>query len=78
MKSKISPSGFVYAAGISNRNGNWIWQGTVVAGNKKHALRMLSRFKKEKELGGLCQVEIIAPKVLTSRPYGVSNSMNLD
>ena len=65
----------VYPSGIANRRGDWIWQGTVVAENKKQATRMLTRFRKEKGLKGTCHVEIVFPKVLTSRTKGVSDSM---
>jgi hypothetical protein len=39
MKSKC------YPAGIANRRGDWVWQGTVVASTIKEAKKMLSEFK---------------------------------
>lgn len=69
----------VYAAGIVNTaEGEWAWQGTVVAESMKEAKKLLADFKKEKDIKGSCEVmnPDNGPKE-TKRPKGVSDSMRL-
>lgn len=68
----------VYAAGIHTRNGNWIWQGTVVAQSLKEGKQLLSNWKKSNGIPGTSEVVAIGEPQVTSRPKGVSDSMLLN
>jgi hypothetical protein len=76
--AKNIPRHKVYLAGIADRNGEWLWQGTVVAENTKQAFRFLSWFKKENEFKGGVKIDCPpgAP-IYTERAKGVSHSMNI-
>jgi hypothetical protein len=67
----------VYAAGIANRENDWIWQGTVVAESLASAKKILSKFKKKHRLVGRCEVVFFGPPTFTKRPAGVSNLTDL-
>ena len=68
----------VYAAGIHTRSGDWIWQGTVVAQSLKEGKQLLVDWKKSNEIPGTSEVVAICEPQVTSRPKGVSDSMNLN
>jgi hypothetical protein len=62
-----------YAAGIADRQDNWIWQGTVVAPNLREAKKMVSEFRRKEGISGRSEVaDFFAP--YTSRKPKVYNS----
>jgi len=67
MKSKC------YPAGIANRRGDWVWQGTVVASTIKEAKKMLSKFKEQMEYKGKSEVSSYFSQQ-TNRMLGVYES----
>ena len=67
----------VYAAGIVDHRGDWIWQGTVVAATLTEGKRLLASFKRRNDIAGRCEVTSFGPANVTRRPVGVSNSTNL-
>lgn len=67
----------VYAAGIADRNDDWVWQGTVVAKSQSAAKKLLAEFKKQRDLNGRCEVVTFGETSYTERSEGVSESTNL-
>jgi hypothetical protein len=67
----------VYAAGILDREGDWTWQGTVVAQSIKEGKELLKEWKKQHHMVGTSEVAAIGEQRPTQRPKGVSSSMNL-
>mgnify|MGYP003705651807 CR=1 FL=1 len=67
----------VYVGGIVDRDGDWIWQGTVVAETAASAKKMLSAFKKKQRLVGRCEVVCFGPPKFTKRRAGVSKLTDL-
>jgi hypothetical protein len=66
-----------YPAGISNRNGDWVWQGTVVASTIKEAKKILIEFKKGMGYVGSSNVDSYFSKP-TNRLPQVSGSMFIE
>ncbi len=62
-----------YPAGIANRRGDWVWQGTVVASTIKEAKKMISEFKKQMKYFGKSEVSSYFSKQ-TNRIPGVYES----
>jgi hypothetical protein len=67
----------VYAAGILDREGDWTWQGTVVAHSIKESKELLREWKKQLHIEGTIEVAVIGEQRPTQRPMGVSSSMSL-
>jgi hypothetical protein len=63
-----------YPAGIANRRGDWVWQGTVVASTIKEAKKMISEFKKQMKYSGKPEVSSYFSQQ-TNRGSGVYESM---
>jgi len=68
----------VYAAGILDRDGDWVWQGTVVAQSIKEGKELLKEWKKQHHMVGTSEVAVIGEQRPTQRPKGVSSSMSLN
>ena len=58
---------FNYAAGILDRNANWVWQGTVIAFNIKHARKILGIFKRKNRLSGSIQITTVGVSKTNAR-----------
>ena len=68
----------VYAAGILNREGDWAWQGTVVAQSIAEGKKLLREWKIKEDIKGTPEVAALGEPRITTRPKGVSHSMSLE
>ena len=46
----------IYAAGIVDKNDDWVFQGTVIAESSVEARLLLAQFKKLHSMSGRCEV----------------------
>lgn len=73
----MKPKNKVYAAGVIDRNDDWTWQGSVVAGSFDEARKMLSAFRKKKGIQGSCAITTFHGPHFTDRKKGISHTTNL-